>query len=358
MTTSGTGDEQIGIALEGLEEALLGRPTLNRVEVAERAGVPIELAAELWHLLGFAHLADDEVAFTELDVEALGRARDLLSSGVIGPDSQAALVRTWARSFARLAEWQTNLITGLAAEADDTGDQLVHLVDDILPKVERLQAYIWRRHLISTASRMVSVGAPGSPGVTMAVCFVDIVGYTSRSKSMDDSELVEWVEQFEQEATALVVDHGGLVIKTIGDEILFVADDPVAAAEVALDLTARGEDSDDPFPRVRAGLAHGEVVNRLGDVYGETVNIASRLTSAARPGAVLVDRGAHDVFEPDAAGRGETAEHEAEHERGHEGREGPASSPEVPPYRFRRVRRLSVKGYARLEAWAMRRAGS
>lgn len=332
---------RLGDALAGIEEALLARPTLTRVQVAERAGVPIQEATELWQLLGFAHLPDDEVAFSERDVEALTLARDLQRSGILDPDSQAALVRTWGRSFARLAEWQTNLLARLATGSEDPADQLEGLVEAVLPPVERLQSYVWRRHLVSAASRLVAVGEPGASAVPRAVCFVDIVGYTSRSKSMGESELVEWVEQFEQETTAVVVDHGGLVIKTIGDEILFTADDPVAAVEVALDLTARGDDDGDPFPAVRAGVAYGEVVSRLGDVYGETVNIASRLTSVARPGAVLVDRGAHDALAgPDDGG------------------EGPEPWPEVPPYRFRRVRRLSVKGYSRLEAWVMRRAAS
>ena len=99
------------------------------------------------------------------------------------------------------------------------------------------------------------------------------------------------MEYFEDEMTRTVVDHGGRVIKTIGDEILFVADDPRAAAEVALLVTERGADEDDRFPQVRAGIAYGDVVSRLGDVFGPTVNIASRLTSVARPGTVLVDRG-------------------------------------------------------------------
>ncbi len=92
------------------------------------------------------------------------------------------------------------------------------------------------------------------------------------------------------------MDHGGRIIKTIGDEILYVADDPAAAAEIALLLTERGEDPDDPFPSVRAALAYGEVVSRLGDVFGPVVNIASRLTSLARPGTVLVDHHAYEVL--------------------------------------------------------------
>jgi adenylate cyclase len=171
----------------------------------------------------------------------------------------------------------------------------------------------------------------------MAVVFVDIVGFTSRSKELDEGQLVQWIEYFEAECSGLVVDHGGRVIKNIGDEVLFVAEDVAGAADAALTMTARGADPDDEFPEVRAGLAYGDVVSRLGDVFGPTVNIASRLTSIARPCSVLIDRGAHDAL------TGDTTDEERD-EREHAG------------FSFRRMRRTSVKGYTRLQSWVLHRA--
>ena len=268
--------------------------------MADRAGVPLELAKELWRLLGFAHQPDDTVAFTDSDVRALELTADLMRMGILGEDSQAALVRTWGRSYARLAEWQTTLLAGLAVEGPDPDVRMAELAAGVLPRVEALQSYVWRRHLASAASRLLTAESTGAAETDMAVCFVDIVGYTTHSKNLAEGELVQWIERFEQEATGLAVDHGGRVIKTIGDEILLTADDPHAAAEIALVLTERGLDEDDPFPAVRAGLSYGPVVSRLGDVFGPTVNIASRLTSVARPGTVVVDRGMHDALSPPA----------------------------------------------------------
>ena len=163
-------------------------------------------------------------------------------------------------------------------------------------------------------------------GAELTVCFIDIVGYTARSRGLEGSELVSWVEQFEQETTLLVVDHSGQVIKTIGDEILFTVDTPAAAVEIALALTARGADQDDPFPAVRVGIAHGPVVRRLGDVFGSTVNAAARLTSAARPGTVVVDQGVHEALGP----------HDAS------------------DLRWRKLRRVSAKGFTHLDAWRVK----
>ena len=353
---------RLPVRVEEIEQALLGdRPTLNRGDVAARADVPLEVAEELWGRLGFPHTGDDDAAFTSQDVEALELARDLIALGILTPESQAALVRTWGRSFARLAEWQVGLLAEAAAEAEDPEARLHELMGAVLPNVERLQSYVWRRHLASEASRLLGDNDGVGTTSTLAVGFVDIVGYTGRSKTLSDAELVAWVEYFEDELTRVVTDLGGRVIKTIGDEVLYVADDLVAAVEAALLATERGSDEDDRFPQVRAGVAYGEVVSRLGDVYGPTVNLASRLTSVARPGSVLVDRGAHDWL----------SEHLAEEQADPETGEIPVVtrlieraadeladlSPfsQVGHYRFRRMARRSVKGYSRLEPWVVRR---
>lgn len=315
-------------ALDTIEELILGEaPHLNRVQVSEQAGVPLDVARELWRLLGFAEQDDDDVAFTEADVQALRYSHDLMRMGILSPERQAALVRTWGRSFARLAEWQTRLLTEVALERDDPVEEITSLTGEVMPRLESLQGYVWRQHLAKASRRMLTTDSLGSDVTDLAVGFVDIVGFTSQSKELSDAELVTWIEFFEAECSAVVNDHGGRVIKNIGDEVLFVADDVAAAAEVALVLTSRGSDEDDEFPKVRAGLAHGEVVARLGDVLGPTVNIASRLTSVARPGTVLVDDGAHEVL----------------------------TAADDSPYRFRRLRRTSVKGYERLQPWALRR---
>ncbi|MCD6639095.1 MAG: adenylate/guanylate cyclase domain-containing protein, partial [Nocardioides sp.] len=206
----------------------------------------------------------------------------------------------------------------------DLQSGLTALAEETLPRVEALQDYVWRRHVASAADRLLGdVPQLGELEVTTTVCFVDIVGFTARSRTLEPIELVSWVEDFEREATGLVIDHGGQVIKTIGDEVLFTVDDTADALAVAMELTRLGEDPATAVPRVRAGLAHGTVVRRLGDVFGSTVNAASRLTSLARPGTVVVDRGVHDALQ-DA------------------------------DLRWRRLRRVSAKGLPDLEAWRVR----
>ena len=155
------------------------------MQVAEQAGVPLEVAQELWRLLGFAHQPDDAVAFTQADVQALEYTHDLVKLGILSPDRQAALVRTWGRSFARLAEWQTRLLTDIALESDDPVGQVTDLASEVLPRVEALQDYVWRRHLASAGVRLMASDSAGSDTSRLAVVFVDIVGFTSRSKEIE-----------------------------------------------------------------------------------------------------------------------------------------------------------------------------
>ena len=88
--------------------------------------------------------------------------------------------------------------------------------------------------------------------------------------------------------TDVVARRRGRIVKTLGDEVLFVCQDVGDAMALAFDLHDEVPD-DDGALTLRIGMARGEVLPRYGDVYGPVVNIASRLTSHARPGAVLVD---------------------------------------------------------------------
>jgi adenylate cyclase len=106
-------------------------------------------------------------------------------------------------------------------------------------------------------------------------------------------------------------------------------------------------------------------VSRLGDVYGPTVNIAARLTSVARPGKVLVDRGAYEVLSgPIAEDSVDTAELPTAEEETQLSKILDRAADELAQispytqagdYRFRRLPRKSVKGYSRLEPWLLRR---
>lgn len=324
-------------AVELLESFLLGGPSeLTREEVSERAGVPVPFAQQLWRLLGFAEVAEGDAAFAEADVRALELTRRLIDLGILNPARRDGLVRTWGRAFARLAEWQVALLTDIAAESDTPTETLFAFADEIVPMIEELQGYVWRRHMLAVGARLLAVSEAGSQPGVQAICFVDIVDYTRQSRTLSDTELVTWLEEFESTVLEIVVETGGRIIKNIGDELMIACDSPESAATIALALVERGADEESEFPAVRAGVAYGDVVTRLGDVFGPVVNIASRLTSAARPNTVLVDLGMYEALTGRTDSEEETEDDQSE-----------AS------YRLRRVPRLRVKGYSRLKIWRL-----
>ncbi|HSV39330.1 MAG TPA: adenylate/guanylate cyclase domain-containing protein [Nocardioidaceae bacterium] len=311
--------------LEALERYLLGGPrTLTRLEVAERVGVSPDRTEALWRALGFTRAADDDVVFSYADVRAVQLALELKDIGVIDEERETALARTLGRTFNRLAEWQTRLLAELLEGAAGTDPEaVVALAEVAIPKLEELQGYLWRRAIIANTSRML-LHPTGDEGTVLTVGFVDIVGYTSQSRLLSESELEQLVEHFESVSNHVCTEYDGRIVKTIGDEVLFVAYEPAQGARIALDLVERHA-LDEHYPLVRAGVAHGPVLSRLGDVFGSVVNMAARLTTVARPGRVLVDRRMREELEG------------------------------LEEFELRRMRRTSVKGFDRLEPTRLKR---
>ena len=87
-----------------------------------------------------------------------------------------------------------------------------------------------------------------------------------------------------------VVEPPAKIVKEIGDAVMLVAPEPAQLVESTLRLV-EGSAGEDGFPAIRAGIAFGPVVNRWGDWYGSTVNVASRLTTRAPARVGADDRG-------------------------------------------------------------------
>nr|WP_222194301.1 adenylate/guanylate cyclase domain-containing protein [Modestobacter italicus] len=319
---------------ESLERLLLEGPRrYTRHQVAELAGMPAERTQRLWRALGFADVPEDDPAFTDADVTALARLSALIDSGFVAPGAEASIARAMGQSLSRLADWQTDMLAALvtaAAEGEDARPDVeadvVRSTELLLPLMSELQDYVWRRHLAANAGRLF-LAAPGTVDRReLAVGFADLVGYTSRSRGMGGRELGAMVEDFEGTAADVIARHRGRVVKTVGDGVLFTCEEPVAAVEIALRLPEEWAAAD--RPPLRVGAAFGTVLTRLGDVYSPVVNLASRLTSLARPSTVLVD---HEL---------------ARQLRG------------VRDYRVRPLRRVSVRGYDHLQPWLVRRRGA
>ncbi len=282
-----------------LDRRLLGGPRRwRRREVAAQAGVSQVSSRKLWRALGFANVSDADVAFTDADVDALTRVARLVRAGAVDEATAIAFARALGQSADRLVSWQTEaLLEHLAATGGAGPDQALERIAALVDDLEVLLLHAWRRHLAATVGWLAGAAGDGdvATAAPLTVGFADLVSYTRLSQRLEQRELGVLVQRFEGLAADVVTAGGGRVVKTVGDEVLFTADDPASGAVIALSLSERMA-VDDVVPDVRVGLAHGQVLRSLGDVYGPTVNLASRLTAMAQPGTVLTDPGTGEVL--------------------------------------------------------------
>ena len=280
-----------------IEELLLGaQRRYTAVEVAAMTGLDLEFLRRLWRALGLAQQPDDAVAFTEDDVTGARTMAELLKLDPIDEEAAIRLARAMGQSMSRLAMWQVDIVntTVLDPRVPPTAEQIREVLaaaEVLMPRGEAQIGWVWRRQVAAAGIRalaLVTANEDASPNrMPLAVGFADLVGFTEFSRELDEVELAALVEGFEATAADIVVDRGARVVKTLGDEVLFTAETAEAAADVALRLA--GTFAGDDGPRVRIGVSFGPVLPLLGDYFGTTVNLASRLTSVARPGTVLVD---------------------------------------------------------------------
>lgn len=283
---------------ERLEKVILGdTPGLTSSDVAFAAGVTIEQARRLWRALGFPD-AGEHPAFSDSDLAALSTLISTVESGAIDFETAVRMTRAVGQTMARLADWQVATLTPrveqLEAGDQATGSRIgsaLRLADEVGVPFEKLLIYSWRRHLAVAVGRVEALGAADEDLHTtqVTVGFADLVSFTALTNEMDEDHLGDMVEIFESRCADVVAGHHGRVIKTLGDSVLFVSEDPERALDIALDIiTVIGHDT--RLPDVRLGLATGSVVMRLGDVFGMPVNLAARLTGVARRNRVIIDR--------------------------------------------------------------------
>ena len=280
-----------------LEHAILGEePVFNALEVAAETGVTIEEARRLWRALGFPEHGV-ETAFTRSDAEAVSTLVGVVTEGLIDFDMAVNLTRAVGQTMARLADWEVaslvQRVEELEAGADATGSRMgsaLRLLEGFSDPFESLLIYAWRRHLAAAVARIEALGANEEDLHTthLTVGFADIVSFTALSNQMSEDRIGDMVELFESRCADVVASQRGRVIKSIGDSVLFVSDDPVRALDIAEGIiNVVGRDS--RMPDIRLGLASGSVVMRLGDVFGPPVNMAARLTAVARRNRIIID---------------------------------------------------------------------
>jgi adenylate cyclase len=296
-------------AVRALERTLLGSERgLRRREAARRGGLSLLSARKVWRALGFPNLTDDDVWFTEQDSEALRVLSTMVLEEKVTEEAALSLVRSIGQMTDRMVVWQVEALVEDMVVHEGMTDaaarrQLLHLLPDLIDAVERLLVYSWRRQMNAAVQRLAmrverpdgstsTDGASEEGGsilpLARGVGFADLVSYTSLSRQMNERTLANLVQRFEHRCAEVIAVGGGRLIKTIGDEVMFLAESPQGGAQISLAL-ARAIRDDPELPQARVAFVWGRVLPRLGDIYGPTVNLASRLVALTDPGSVLVD---------------------------------------------------------------------
>ncbi len=276
-------------------------------ETSEKLGIDLELLERLQRAMGLPRIDDPDAAvFLRADAEAAAYAKKSLELG-IHPDQVVQITRTLAEGLSNAAEVMRHAV--LASILDPSASELQiaknseALVREVAPMFGPMIDEMLRmqlRHLMETEAVTASERAEGQrlPGARLVtIAFADLVGFTRLGEAVPPEDLERLAHRLADLAREVAVPPVRF-IKTIGDEVMLVSSDPVALLDAVLDLVDATE-GDDDLPRLRAGVATGMAVSRAGDWFGSPVNLASRVTGAARPGSLLVSESAREAIGDD-----------------------------------------------------------
>ena len=268
----------------------------------------------MWQALGMPRNEPDERAYTDDDLEAAQLVKQYVDAG-LPEEGIREVARVLGEGTSRLADATKSLIGEAFLEPGitelDLSQRYAGAAQAMVPMAAKQLEHAYKLHLreqIRTDYLNQTELASGrfELSVDVTVLFADLVGFTKLGEVLPPEELRRVAGRLEDMASD-VTERGVKLVKTIGDAVMLVGQEPPAVVGTALDLLDRASHAGDDFPPLRAGLDHGSALQRGGDWYGSPVNTASRVTGIAYPGSVLatadVRDAAHEAFSWSDAGR-------------------------------------------------------
>ena len=140
--------------------------------------------------------------------------------------------------------------------------------------------------------------------LTMAVLFADVSGSSRLYERLGNRVALVLIEKCLNAMQEVVARYRGRVVKTIGDEIMAVFDDPVIACRAAMDMhlgICTLPEAIEHGLTIHCGLHFGEVMVENADVFGDTVNVAARLAVVSKSGQIVTSGEVIRVLPPELA---------------------------------------------------------
>jgi adenylate cyclase len=286
------------LALLPVERVLGGRYTAREIE--QRTGVHAALLLRIRRLQGLPEAGADDRVFGDEDVEAAQSTRLFLETG-LSEEAISEMTRVLGEAMARISATTAATFVGAFLKPGDSEEEVAirfaELAETLTPALGPVFMATFKAHLRESVRRGMLGRAEREAGRVdgqqeVAVCFADVVGFTRLGGEVDVEELGHVAGRLAELAGDVAREPVRLV-KTIGDAAMFVSPDPGALVSVALELVAAVEQAE--LPTLRAGIALGPALQRAGDYYGHSVNLASRVTGVARAGSVLCTQEVRDA---------------------------------------------------------------
>ena len=286
------------LALLPLERRLGGQHTADEIEA--QTGLPAALLLLLRRLVGLSPAGPEDRVFGDYDIGMARSIQSFLDAG-FEIDTLSELTRVLGEAMSRIAAATAAAFADTFLEAGDSELDVARRFDEIaaqlLPQLEPVLAGSFNQHMRASIHRAMIGTTERASGQLptsqrLAVCFADMVGFTRLGGELEVFELGTVATRL----AALAGDHATgpvRLIKTIGDAAMLVSADPIALVDAALGLIEDAEIQE--LPTLRAGIALGEAVQRGGDYFGHSVNLASRATGSARPGSILCTQEVRDA---------------------------------------------------------------
>ena len=265
-------------------------------DAAEEIGLEPELIERIWLSMGFPK--QELESLTDEDMQALRWVSSVLGAG-FPLVAFLQLTRVYGQSLSQIADAETRLFHIYVHEplmregvpSLEMAEEMADLGQDLLPLASPIMDYIHQRYLAHFSEQDVvghmeaDVDSDSTEGrIRVAILFADLAGYTRYVEEEGEEEALSYVERF-IDAVGDTLPEGARVVKTIGDEVMVVAQDVAALADWAVGFS-RLYAEERPAPRI--GINSGPVLYRDGDYFGREVNLASRVVARARGGEVLV----------------------------------------------------------------------
>jgi adenylate cyclase len=290
------------LALLLVDRVLGGRYTARELE--EQTGLSAAQLLRIRRLLGLPEASPDDRVFGEEEIKAAESTRMFLDVG-LAEASIAEITRVLGEGMARLAATTAAAFVDAFLEPGDSEEEVAErfasVAEQLIPAIDPVLIAAYKQHLAEAVRRGVlsqDERAAGEAGRAqeLSVCFVDMVGFTRLGQQIDPQELGTLASKLAELANDVTAPPVRLV-KTIGDAAMLVSPEPGPLVSVALSLLEAVEAAE--MPSLRAGVACGTAQQRAGDFYGHAVNLASRVTGVARPGAVLCTEEVRDAVPDD-----------------------------------------------------------